>query len=256
MLDEKKAQGEVKSLEKELIAMLLILVATMDVEGRRVVLNTRNLRIANLTQLFGRFNKESQVPFLKKTFTNLTKTKGELDDYYKALGLSGFTQSHRQIDLLNKSMSKYMGEFAVSSAVKLDIQGILTGGIASNITQSALAKSIKKEVRGKLQKYYQQFMWDEIVQMERVENNFYAKELELNWFIYKGGLIETSRPFCIKRDGKLFNRSDAKKWRFDPTLPQPETSDTYQPLVELGRWNCRHWLNWITDEQANNVRDI
>jgi len=174
MLDERKAQKKVRELEKELIAMLLVLASRFDTNGKRVVLNERNMRLADMTTTFNKFNKDLQVPFLRETLKDLKAVKGELDDYYKSLGLTGFAVSHKKIGLLNKQVGKYMGEFALSTQVKMEVQGILTSGISSNISPTAMATSIRKDVKGKLEKYYQQFMWDEIVQIERIENNFYA----------------------------------------------------------------------------------
>jgi len=251
MINEKQARKEVKRLEKELIAMILVMIPEFSTDGMRLKLDAKNMQLADLNQLFKKFNRDFQASFLVSIFNQIKGFKKILDNYYRSLGFKTFTVSHKKIGIFNKSIFNYMNKFALSEQVRMEIQGYLISGIASNITPQALSKGVKNAV--KLQKYYNQYMWEEIAQMERIQNNFYAEELELNWFIYEGGLIETSRQFCIKRDGKLFNRSDASKWRFDPTLPQPETADTYQPLVELGRWNCRHSLRWITDEQAKEI---
>ncbi len=255
MFNEKEAQRKVKRLEKELLTMLLLRVPefSTDKVSDRIKLNERNMRLTDLNSLFKEFNEDFQAAFLISVLKDIKGFKSDLDAYYKSLGFKKFPEAHKNVDVFNKSVENYVNQFALTEAVKLDLQGFLATGISSNITQAALARGVRNELRNKLQNYYNQFLWEEVVQIERIQNNFYAAELELNWFIYEGGLIETSRQFCIKRNGRLFNRADAKTWRFDPTLPQPETSDTYKPLVELGRWNCRHSLRWITDEQAEKL---
>jgi len=250
----KEDKKGVKDLEKELTALILLLIPEFTTEDGSLKLNDKNMRLANLTSVFKEFNKEFQGAFLASIFAQIQGLKKDFDTYYKGLGFSKFTQSHKNMDIFNESVLSYFNRFALAESLRLELQGFITSGVSSNITPELLAKGVKKELKGKLEKYYEKMMWEEIIQIERIQNNFYAKELGLNWFIYEGGLIETSRKFCTKRDGKLFHRDDAKKWRFDPTLPDPATADIYKPLIELGRWNCRHTLKWITDEQADDKR--
>lgn len=256
MINEKEAKRKVKLLERELTILVLLLVSKFESnkKTRALLLNDKNIRLSALAPLFKDFNKKFQADFLKSIFIETIGFKTDFDKYYKGLGFKKFTKAHKDIVNINKALRPYFTDFAGLGTVRLDLQGTIVSGLASNITPSALSNAIKKELSGKLQKYYQEHLWNELAQVERIENNFYAKELKLDWFVYEGGLIETSRDFCIKRNGKLFNRKDAKTWRFDPTLPQPETADAYQPLVELGRFNCRHSLRWITDETAKEMK--
>ena len=87
---------------------------------------------------------------------------------------------------------------------------------------------------------------------DRMVSNAHAKQGGLNYFQYKGGLIETSRDFCIARNDLVFRRGQEEDWKNDPTLPgYPDPS--YDPLVELGRWNCLHYLHWLTDDEAKEI---
>ena len=33
-----------------------------------------------------------------------------------------------------------------------------------------------------------------------------------------------------------------------------KTKDAYNPIIERGRYNCRHFINWITKELAEQLR--
>ena len=101
------------------------------------------------------------------------------------------------------------------------------------------------------------FVLDAYQVTERVASNEFAKRLGLRYFIYSGGLIETSRPFCRKRNNKVFTTEEAERdWPKDSTLPRTKAEkeaggppDDYSPLEDCGRWNCRHRIMYI-DEQA------
>ena len=60
------------------------------------------------------------------------------------------------------------------------------------------------------------------------------------------GLIVTE-----KRAGKVFSTEETKTWKNDPDLVEPKTKDTYSPLIERGRYNCRHWIDYISQETAD-----
>jgi hypothetical protein len=71
-----------------------------------------------------------------------------------------------------------------------------------------------------------------------------AEEVGADYFLYIGGLIETSRPFCIERDGKVFTADEIATWDNGQGLP----ADIY-----LGGYNCRHSLRPISKELAEDL---
>jgi hypothetical protein len=89
----------------------------------------------------------------------------------------------------------------------------------------------------------------------------YAQKLGLDTFIYAGGLIETSRPFCKKHNDKVFTVEEAEKqWPKDSALPRTKveresgTLVGYNPTVDMGRWNCRHRIRYIPRTLAEQLR--
>ena len=68
-----------------------------------------------------------------------------------------------------------------------------------------------------------------------------AEDLGLNYFLYAGGLIKTSREFCIERAGKVFSVAEAKNWDNGQDLPV---------IPYLGGYNCRHTMVFMDLEKA------
>lgn len=95
---------------------------------------------------------------------------------------------------------------------------------------------------------------------DAVTNAEFAKRLDLKYFIYSGGLIETSRDFCIKRNNKVYAIWEAENWADDPTLPKTRAEKDsgevidYVPTEDRGRWNCRHRILYIPQEEAYRLR--
>jgi len=109
-----------------------------------------------------------------------------------------------------------------------------------------------------LTRYYKQYAYDTYNQVEAAKNAFFAQEVGFDYFIYRGTIITTSRDFCIKRAGKVFTVEEATTtWQCDPTLLKRkgvgDCDDSYNALVERGRWNCRHQLDYVDKTVAESL---
>lgn len=117
-----------------------------------------------------------------------------------------------------------------------------------------------KNVDGALTQYYKGFVYDTYVQFDRATNKAFADRLDLRAFVYSGGLIETSREFCIKKNGKVFTIEEADEWVNDPDLPRTVDERktgvivNYLPLIDMGRWNCRHIVRYVSEQLAIRMR--
>ncbi|MCA9813211.1 MAG: hypothetical protein KC483_10190 [Nitrosarchaeum sp.] len=68
-----------------------------------------------------------------------------------------------------------------------------------------------------------------------------AADFGVELFAYVGGLIKSSRDFCIERDGGVFTLAEIKSWDNGQGLP----ADIY-----LGGYNCRHRLIAVSEVRA------
>lgn len=71
-----------------------------------------------------------------------------------------------------------------------------------------------------------------------------ADEFGVDLFLYAGGLIKTSREFCIERAGKVFSRDEIESWDNGQGLPT---------LLYLGGYNCQHDLQPVSPALARQL---
>lgn len=102
----------------------------------------------------------------------------------------------------------------------------------------------KKEA-GMLERYSRNFVYDTYSQVDRATAGTFANKLKLNYAIYEGGVIKTSRKFCKERNGQVFTREEVAA--FDPKEAKPPN---YNPFNDLGGFGCRHHLNWVSYDIA------
>jgi len=154
----------------------------------------------------------------------------------------------------------YLDDISKMPEVRTELKNYVSQSVASNKGYSEYLRGMRELVTGTAQapgaveKYYRQYAYDTFNNVDASINLHYAENLGLTWFIYQGSIIDTSRAFCIKRANKVYNTEETEKWKCDPTLigkPKgKKCDDSYNPLIERGRYNCRHTIRYISDLQA------
>lgn len=233
-----------------------------------------------ITELQAVFKKEfeTKFPLVMKETVNSTRSLVDLNEMY----FSTLVDSNRLNDIknnINKTLDK---RFGIDSNGKVIKGGFLDRSITTSNAQSLFTKEVKKiltgnpdpvalqdkiknfligtpQVNGLITQYYNTFSKDIINTIDRNNGNVFADELGLNNFYYGGGLILTSRAFCLKCNGKIFNREQADKWKNQlNTASGPiwnEKKDgTYDPLSQMGGYGCLHNPDWITESLANDIK--
>lgn len=159
-----------------------------------------------------------------------------------------------------------MGQLTKTDKAREEIKKVIAKAIAAGRPMREVERAVKVKVQGTkntpgvLERNLGGVVLDAYQVADAVTNNEFAKRLDLKYFIYSGGLIETSRPFCRKRNNKVFTTNEAKAWADDPTLPRTkEEKDSgtvmdYAPLEDRGRWNCRHRILYISEQEARRRR--
>lgn len=117
-----------------------------------------------------------------------------------------------------------------------------------------LRRALRDKVIGNklAQRYFSRWTHDLYSQMQRVGANRIRLDLGLKYAVYQGGLIKTSRDFCEERNGKCFSDDEIMKWESLDWEGKPEIG--YNALIDCGGYNCRHRLDWISDQLARRMR--
>jgi len=151
------------------------------------------------------------------------------------------------------------------------IKNLIHQAIASESALMDLEGSLKSSIidEGLLNKYMDNTQITNVHdRYDRQTTREYSSALGLDYAIYQGGTIKDSRDFCIERNGKVFTREEIQlfgtpqdkfggytnksagefKGKFKPS------TKVYDPETDLGGYNCRHHLGWITYELAVQLR--
>jgi hypothetical protein len=97
-----------------------------------------------------------------------------------------------------------------------------------------------------------------VIGRERINDT--AKDLGLSWYRYIGGVIDTSRDFCIERDGGYYHEEEVQEWADEDWDGKIEGTDSENIFTFCGGWNCRHSLvpvlkQTVPDEDLNRIEN-
>jgi hypothetical protein len=150
---------------------------------------------------------------------------------------------------------------ANTAPVRQEARTVLLSAIQSGQTLKQLTKTIREFAVGRpkedgaVNKFFNSrasgYAYDLFNQVAEIKNEQYRDSLDLRFFIYVGDVIKDSRPFCVKKAGKVFATIEADtEWPDDPSLPGKKSGIPYTPRIDRGRWNCRHRIRYISREMA------
>jgi hypothetical protein len=222
--------------------------------------------------LMDKFSNKFQKSVLKEFANDMLKTTDFSIDYFSGMGYSekklndiaeglGYISERIGISETGKILKdSYLYSLSENAEVRKELKNFVINSVAGQKNYGEYLKGMKKlivgndEVEGTLQKYYRQFAYDTYNQVDSAINKNFADSLGLTHFIYMGSLIDNSREFCIKRAGKAFSIEETKDWKDDPDLIDKKTKESYNPLIDRGRWNCRHSIRYISQELFYEMR--
>ena len=233
------------------------------------------------------------VPSLQMRNNQLTNTASNLNKVNKVSGLKRFMKTvvdlalleyyEKQFKGINRLSNQYFNKFEPTEATKERIinrgQTITDGFIDELFDNNEIVKSIQNTIRnsiiteqrttdlkqlltdqikgkndklGLVSSYHYKNGFDEFQGYSRSLDEQYSKALKLNYAFYAGGKIKSTRDFCQERSGNLYNRETILSWNHTPANWAGRKPDN-NILIDMGGYNCRHDLDWISWELAQQL---
>lgn len=170
--------------------------------------------------------------------------------------------------MLNLIMKAYGYDVASGSVIA---GGYLEANLRSPGHAQAISRRISEAIAGRLplrdfvrtfrqefnrpgsalnaEHHYNRFARDLYHEFDRMVQNEYAQQLGLTHVIYAGTVKDNTRPFCERRVNNIYTAEELNKWnnqQWKGKKPGPVQ-------VNLGGYNCRHTLSWVTEETAQAI---
>lgn len=177
----------------------------------------------------------------KSTIENITS---KIDLLYKTLGM----------DAKGKVLQdSYLSKLSNAAEVRETLRDYVLNNVSSGRSYDQFLNGFSElvkgsdEVNGEMLRYYKTYAWDTFNKVDQTERNIVGDQLDLNYFIYNGDTIDKTRPFCEERAGQVFSREEGENWNTEDWAGKDDSADFF---VNRGGYNCRHTIDWISNEMA------
>lgn len=235
----------------------------------------RNMAKASIIErVFDEVGRDEIIAALAEYAAALIAITGKNAAYYYAIGID-----KKKVAAIAEDLTLIRGVIGVDDKGKLLKDGFLYRLGRSEVVRESLKQYVltsiatgqkladfqagiktaivgAKDISGALVGYWNSYAYDAYSKVREVDNLHFKDEIGLKHFMYQGGIVEGSRDFCRKKNGKVFTEAEAvKQWPKDPDLIDKKTVSRYNPLLDRGRYNCRHFLMWITEERYNELKE-
>lgn len=235
----------------------------IETDGRQIKFTARNLgKVGQVLKIVDSFFKSLQktvMGFIRRAFgQTLELNKGYFADMNPARSVE---DEARRITLLRWGFDVdknemlpggYFQKLFSSQAIAQRIAEQVNRAMAMKMPLGEFRKLFRSVLVGKpgsgmLERYFNTNTFDLFQRLDRSVQNIYAERLGLNYAVYSGTVMDTTRPFCEARVNKVFSRKQIAGWADLQWSGKPKM---YDPFMDCGGFNCRHHLSWVSDEVA------
>ncbi len=280
---------KVPSIQKKIYAEIIILTKDLKLDSKGNIKNTiDNYRI--LSQLKTRlrnviFDKQ-YIKASKELISSYDEISKVQKDYFATFATSPSSTTQEILNIVRQeSIAQtvlYLSEQGIDINIISKAQTILQSNITSGGSYADFQDAMKvyiqgnKENLGAFEKYANTIVTDSINTYSRTYSTIIAEDLGLEWFIYTGSLLTTSREWCIYMVKKKYVHisemetilhgnidgvdicSSEIPCNKKTKLPNGMKADTNISNLKnyAGGWNCGHGFYAVAKEAVpKNIRD-
>lgn len=260
----------VRSLQAALYGLVIDWVSgKIETVDGKMKYSASNLgKVAGLYLLFDRFSKSYQKTVLGGILDRAARIFGLTKEYYDEIkpAPESVQDAARRLTLqrwgYNVNTKQlipggYFEKLFANEGVARNVAGLVNRAIAGQMSLADFQKQFRKVFigrpgQGMLERYWKTNSFDLFQKIDRAANLVYADRLGLEYAIYSGTVMDTTRPWCENHVNKVFSRDEIDAWKNQSW--QGKITVAYDPYLDAGGFNCRHTWSFISDTVAKHLR--
>lgn len=145
-------------------------------------------------------------------------------------------------------IERYVLKDGLQSQVIGPLSQILNQNINSGGQFSGFLDQIKtyikgnSDVEGRALSYTRTYLMDSLFTYSRTFQQAVTSDLGLEYYMYVGGLIDTSRSFCRERAGNFYSHKEVESWASLEWGGKKQGTTESSIFTFAGGWNCSHQI--------------
>jgi hypothetical protein len=256
--------GTIGKVQKQTFSELLSLLDSLDREEGKIILSNSNFdKAGQIANKLGQSIFDTDYKPALKDFISEFSTQAEITDSFFSRSFDSFEPSELYKNVLKSSQKntlKLLSQEAIGKEFVDPMREILSSSVTNGQNFSEAVKTLRNfiegddKLEGTLERYVKQVAKDSFSISDRQYTQTITNDLEIEWYVYRGGLIASSRPFCTMNNDKYFHKKeiedfgrgidiDGKKLTPEELQGRKAGTDSSTIFVFAGGYNCDHsWL--------------
>lgn len=146
------------------------------------------------------------------------------------------------------TIEKYILQDGLQSQVINPLSQILNQNVNSGGQFAGFLDQIRNyilgndQVEGRAMHYTRTYLRDSLFTYSRTYQQAITNDLGLNYYLYSGGVMDKSRPFCEERAGKYFSHKEVEQMASLDWAGKKQGTTESSIFLFAGGWNCGHQL--------------
>lgn len=263
-----KFLSDVEKSEKKIIAGILEQLSRLDVTSGHLVKSDANLNlVAEIREAIHRVVLSSPYSKGVKQFAvEFDKQAVLMDSYFKKVFDAAPTAFPDEIlqGMKTRTVQALINEPLDTNFIR-PIENLLYDSVSTGAGITDTIKTIREfvettpEKNGKLLQHSKQIAHDAYAISDRAYVAARSDELGVEWYLYAGGEIPTSRAFCVERAERYFHKNEIIAWgngEKTEGMKLPDAEGNWAGKIEgtnaqtifsyCAGWNCQHTLSPVS----------
>lgn len=133
-------------------------------------------------------------------------------------------------------------------SIREPLKDILTQNINTGGSYSGMLGQVRNFIQGdesldgRLLSYSRGILKDTLFDYSRAFQQSVTADLKLSYYMYAGGIMDKTRPFCAARAGNFYHESEIKKWADQEWEGKRRGTTESSIFIFCGGYNCSHSL--------------
>ena len=245
-------------VQREILAELTAALGTLDRSGGFITLNQSNLvRVEEISNLLEQlFTSQGEYLDAVAGLAEEFDTQALINDsYFKELDIDFSAPIiAEEVFLARKAeaLNLLLGD-GISATVQAPIRRELVNAVTSGASYTDTLVNLQELINGTperdglLMRYARQTVSDSFAITDRSYTATITEEEGYEWFLYSGGLMNTTRPFCKTRNGKFYHKKEVEEWGdLGDWQGRMKGTDKRTIFLTCGGYNCQHSIQPVS----------
>lgn len=147
-----------------------------------------------------------------------------------------------------ESLETTLLQDGITASIKLPLMDILNQNVNTGGSFSGMLEQVRNfikgndELDGRLLSYSRGILRDTLFNYSRSYQQAMTADLKLEYYMYAGGVMDKTRPFCLERSGNFYHEDEIKSWAAQEWQGKRAGTTESSIFIYAGGYNCSHAL--------------